>query len=231
MLVDKNNVGRVLPTSHVKATRRSRVLITLFVLCVVSLLFSIIFKVWPIVTITIKPEITSLGNQLDLKVDLDSRAPLISTNTIPGRIKELGEDDNQLAEQKFLVRTINGVSIVFSKDDLIIVAKQLLLKHAPPDSVILTSSISIDEGKWTASEAGRVFHGSLYLVAKYYQDPPLANWSEEIIGLDKEAAVALLSEKTGVADVQIDIYPSFLANLSKKIPNSKDDVRLTLDID
>lgn len=231
MLDNLNKSKRVIGVGYLRTTRGSRVLITLFVVCGLFLLIGILSKVWPIVKITIRPNIMNLASQLDIKIDLDTKSSQPVTRSIPGRIKQLGEDDNLLIQQNLLVKTVNGVSIVFSKDDLVLIGKQSLAKIIPPGSVILADTMSIGDGYWTMSDSGRVFYGNFDVNISYYQELPLSNWVEEIIGIDKDEAVSILSKKAGVAGVDMVVYPSFLANFSKKLPKSKSGIRLTLDID
>lgn len=225
---DINN-RRVIPTHSLSSTRLSRRLIFIFIGGVVILTAGLVFKIWPIANIIIKPEVYSLVDDFSIKVDLDIKEPSYTTSVIPGRIKSIGEDEAVLNQQNFIVKKINNSSLVYSRSIFDKVVKETLGKVIGDEAMILPETIEITEGDWQVSASGRIFYTTVSAQAKFYGRLPLDNWSREIAGVPVAEAQSILLTKTGVNNVKIELYPHFFSYISQKIPTNIFNIRFTLD--
>jgi len=222
---------RVLATHSLRATRQSWRVVLVFVVVAILLMVGIAWKAWPIAVVEIKPTIAPIQGTTELNVDLDITEPSLATVTIPGRWLAIGKDRNQLAAEEFLVRVVDGHSIVFSAADLQAAVTASLMRLSAADSVILLKTVDINEGQWEAAVSGRSFHSSITATAQAYQDLPFKIWTSELAGISKDEAEEILRSKPGVDKVTIMFYPSFFPNPSQKLPREESAIRFTLDTD
>ena len=220
---------RVIATHSVRATRPGRRLIFLFIIVVIGLAVSLVFKIWPIAKISIKPDIHALTGEFQIKVDLDISSPNPATRVMPGRIMAVGEDSNILAGQNYFVRNIKGTSLVFSQADLDSVTISVLAKLAGEQATLLPESVKVEEGDWSVGSSGRLFFSNLTAHGQFYSQLPLHYWSQEIAGRPIKEVTQILSDKPGVDKVEVRLYPFFFSNISQKIPKDQSNIRFTLD--
>lgn len=226
-----NSNQRVLSTQFLPSTKKSRGVVYVFITVVIFLLLGLSFKIWPITNIVIRPSILFYEDNVRINISLDILEPSLSTLTIPGRILTIGEDSNVLEQQHFLIRKIGGTSVVFSENDLIEVVIQSAKQTLSSDVKILYNSIDISDGYWSGTNSEKLYQGELEVAVGYYYEFPIDNWKQEIIGLTKNEALAVLQPKLGVDKVEITFVPSFMANISQKISSRGQTVKFTLDTD
>ncbi len=211
----------------VRVTRRGRRLLLGFSLAALLLAAVAAFVVLPFVSVTVTPVLSSTLSKVHLIVDLDARAP--AGEVVPLRLLELGEDQAKLEATGYRSVELPQGTAVFSLGAVDTLVATRAREAAGQLNAVL---VSWQTGDWTPGSLaplGRTISYDIPLRSVTRPRYDLGLWRSRFEQVDPDAFSVWLSRQPGVAEVRVEIKPSFLANLKGKFTISTTALTLALD--
>lgn len=198
-------------------------------LAVVGLAVGTSFLVWPLVNIVVTPKLENLTVKGSVKVDMDVSKSLVDSGVIAGKIIGTGNTVTEVLKGIRTVRLGNAVvTYVGSEADAAVAATAA--KAAGDEYVVRQPFGEISWSVPQAALSGRLTTIPFTVQVERYRRFPVADWRSQLKGMSLTEARDWLNKQAGVASALVEIYPSFFANFSGKLPHNDSAIRLSLDI-
>ncbi|MBI5466259.1 MAG: hypothetical protein HY974_03145 [Candidatus Kerfeldbacteria bacterium] len=214
----------------VPASQRGRRWLYIFWGVCLTLLSGLALFIFPLVQVTIIPELESVTVTPTLRIDLDLTNPLPEAGVIPGR--QLDINGSQDKSEDFDSRSIRvgDKLIIFSKNQADQALAYALNKGINSEYQMLAESLTTVSGQAQKLPSGRSFSLPFTISVQIYRRFPVTEWLGYLPGLNLAEAEAKLVQYRGVKQARVELYPSFFARLTNKLPSSPSAYRFTLDI-
>ncbi len=214
-------------TSSVVSSGRGKRWLYLFLGGVVLLLVGLASLVWPRVVVHVTPRYEVAQVVVPLKVDLDVTEPVISSLVVPGKLVTSGS--TLLGEAVYTINVPRDQQVAVRQGAVQDIVDHALVQVVGEGQLERPGARGLTWGKVVVGRSGRLFTVQLTVHTQVYRDFPFGDWQKHLAGLPMADAQGWLKDELGVGEVTIQVYPSFLANVSKKMPNNPQAIAFTLD--
>lgn len=228
--MDASSQQRTVPVSGVRASRRGIKLLFLFIVGVLAVGVAAAWSAFPVVVITIAPELEVRRVEVPITIDTEIPASLIHQAILKGHKFEVETGSQNSTSSARASVKIDSHVFWYDKNELRSIYA-LKSEQAAGDGfvpVLELSSFNIAEVRLSPSARSVVLFAQGTVVARRSFD--VASWRSNINGMTFEDVQAWLKKKPGVKQVMIQREPEFLAKLKQKSAIAVSSVRFRLDI-
>lgn len=218
----QNNKEQASPLIHrVPSSRRSRWWLSVFYVVLVVLVAGVLLTIWPRYRVTITPLFDQFTVTVPVKVDLNVTEVISGSNIVPG---QLVDNAVSAAGGRRVIGTTKAGRVMVSDSDVDSLLQRALQQAAGGNEVLVENTFSTLWQPVKTSSASTITV-PVSASGKFRNRFHTADWPQHLAGLSVKNAIEWLTEQPGVAKATIEVYPSFFANISQKLP--KDPNRLT----
>ncbi len=212
------------------ANKKNRFWLTIFSLISLSILLGVLYLVLPKVEFIITPQKQNISLAIPVKINLETSESFFNLSVIPGKVLAAGESLAKVEQQGNRIINVGGMTITYKLNEYRELVIFNIQKNVPQGWVVLDPESNWPEAEWQISESGKQVDTMLEFDKQIIQNFPWTSWQEKIVNLPLTKAVEWLSAKPGIQAVDFIYYPSFLANISKKVPRFLSRIKFSLDI-
>lgn len=163
--------------------------------------------------------------------DLKSSIPEGEYLVLSGKSKVLSEEYSaKLADETNTLKLTMSLSVegyTYRSEDLGPIAKDQLLSLVPDGGVLLEDKIDILSKENEEASDSATLSLDATLSSSYVPPTSSDQWIEEIAGKTVEQAKHLLSEKSEIKSVEVELQPALAKLLSGKLPTDKRKINLS----
>jgi hypothetical protein len=192
----------------------------------VLLLVGLAGVVWPRAVVRVTPVFEATHISVPVNIDLEVAEPVLVSSVLPGKLASAGEKET---DTTYLVDVVGGQRLVVSRKDAQSLVYHVLLQAVGEGMAEVTGARTVAWGAAAAARSGHVFRVVMTVNTSVYRDFPLNEWRNHIAGLSRSEAEAWLRSELGVKSAVIELYPSFLAKISQKVPGNQNSITFSLD--
>jgi len=223
------SIIRVVRPATIRATRRSRPWLKLFMFGALALVIGVLLLVWPMARITVTPKLESMHVSGEIHIDLDARDTVASAGIVPGQVLGKGDTITTMLKSPRTVR-LAGSIVTYSATHVDAVVVNTVAQAVGQDYSVVTPTAEPTWGEPVPGASGRQVSIPFSSEVKRYRKFPVQSWKSHLAGQSIAEAESWLSEQPGVEATSVSLFPAFFANFSQKIPRSASSSTFTLDI-
>lgn len=221
---------RTVPVGGVRASRRGTKLLFLFMAVALVVGVAAAWSAFPVVVITIVPELEVRRVEVPIMVDADIPASLIEQTLLKGFELDAVASQPDTTRSALASAKVGSRVFWYDKGELrhiyILQSQQAAGDGFVP--VLELSYFNITEVRLNPSERSVALYAQGTVVARRSFD--VDGWRLNINGMTFEDARVWLKKKPGVKQVMVRREPEFLAKLKQKTTVATSGVRFRLDI-
>lgn len=215
----------------VPASKRGKFWLYVFLVAVFLLFINLSTLVWPRVRVVVKPEFESVKINVPIKVDLDLKEPNFNTGILPGQFITSFSQAAELTNPGFRFYKLNNNKKVVVDEDLINrLIDNSLRQKVGENRIMRQGTFYIDWQNPIENRSGRSFIVTANIQAQFYPLFPFVEWQNRLVGKSVVDIEKWVKQQPGVASVLVQLYPSFFAKISQKVPSNPSAITIILDI-
>lgn len=215
----------------VPASKKGKRWLYVFLAAIFLLLISLSTLVWPRVRVVVKPEFELVKINLPIKVDLDLKEPNFNIGVIPGQFITSFNQEAELTNPGFrFYKLSNNKKVIVDEDLINRLIDSSLRQKVGENRIIHQETLDISWQNPIENRSGRSFIVTATIQAQFYQLFPFVEWQNRLAGKSIIDIEKWVKQQPGVASVLVELYPSFFAKISQKVPSNPSAITITLDI-